>query len=249
MSGKRGLVADRIRVGYGDVIAVWDVSLTVAASEVVALVGRNGGGKSTTVRAIAGLLPLTKGRVTLDGEDLIGIPVHARAGRGLSVVPEGRRIFRSFTVERNLALGLIGLRARSALARQRYERVFDRLPILADRRTAVAGSLSGGQQQLLAIAQALMSGPSCLVLDEPTAGLSPSAVHDVYELTMGLVADGIGVLLVEERADLVADVATRIVRLDQGRVSAVTRPCSELGEPSRGAGQQHSPITHGGKLQ
>ena len=213
-----GLAVESIEVAYGDVIAVWDVSFVVRPGEVVGMVGRNGVGKSTTVNAIAGLLPLRSGAISLDGSAIDHLRVDERAALGLAVVPEGRRIFRSFTVERNLALGSLNVGDNGAGVSERLQLIYERLPILADRRTQVAGSLSGGQQQLLAIAQALVAHPRYLVLDEPTAGLSPVVIRDVYELTAAALGDGIGVLLVEERADLVADVASRIVRIDRGRV-------------------------------
>ena len=216
-----------IAAAYGDVPALWDVSLGVASGQVTALLGRNGAGKTTTLRTIAGLNRATRGTVALEGRDIAGLPAHRRAGAGIALVQENKRIFRQRTVEENLLLGGYPARSQRRELRARCEQMYERFPVLGERRAGRAGSLSGGQQQMLAIAQALMAGPKVLMLDEPSAGLAPSAVGDTLRLVRELCDEGLGVLLVEQSAETSVAAADRVVVLDIGRV-VLDRPASEV---------------------
>lgn len=216
-----------LATGYGDIRAVWDVSLQVTAGEVTALLGRNGAGKTTTLRAVAGLNRADAGSITFDGRDVTGLPPHRRVGAGIGMVQEGKRIFRRRTVEENLLLGgyTRGLPKRRLQAE--LDPVYAMFPVLADRRTTVAGQLSGGQQQMLAIGQALMAKPTLLMLDEPSGGLAPAIVAEVMATVAALKASGIGVLLVEQAVTAAFEVADRVTVLDVGRV-VLDRPASEI---------------------
>lgn len=205
-----------LATGYGDLRAVFDVSLDVMPGSVTAVLGRNGAGKTTTLRAVAGLNPTSSGSILLEGEPLGSVPAHARARRGIAYVQEGKRIFRNRTVEENLLLGTYA-HPHPKLARAHIAEQYDRFPILAERRKRPAASLSGGQQQMLAIAQAVVAGPKVLLLDEPSAGLAPSVVADVRSVIDELRSSGLGVLLVEQAMELALSLADRVVVLDLGR--------------------------------
>lgn len=207
--------------GYGagpDVLH--DAAITVASGEAVALVGLNGAGKSTLVRSICGLLPVRSGSVLLDGVDVTRATADARARRGLMLVPEGRELCASLTVEQNLLIGTcpIPRAERKRLGSENRERVYGLFPILADRRRQLAGSLSGGQQQMVAIGRALMSAPRLLVLDEPSLGLAPLLVHEIFESLSGLKEAGLTLLLVEQNATIALRFADRAYHLELGRV-------------------------------
>jgi branched-chain amino acid transport system ATP-binding protein len=206
------------RIAYGDLTAVWDVSLTLRAGTTCALVGRNGAGKSTLLLGIVGLLPLKAGTLELDGEDLTHVPSHRRTSRGIALVPEGKRVFRDMTVRENLLLGGFSRRGRSGET-QILEGAFARFPALAPRQDERAGALSGGQQQMLALAQALVSEPRVLLLDEPASGLAPAIVEEVYAAIEDLKAEGISIVLVEQELDKVlGGIADDVVLVDSGRV-------------------------------
>lgn len=207
-----------ISAGYGDLIAVRDVSVQASAGELVAIIGRNGAGKSTTLLAIAGVLKARSGSIVLDGTDVTSRPVVRRITLGLSCVPEGRQIFRRRTVTENLALGTYPLRLRRRDRQQRIEQIFGRFPLLADNKTVRADQLSGGQQQLLAIAQALMAQPRVLLLDEPSAGLAPAMFDLVLDVVDELRAAGTAIILVEQLVNDVMNRADKLVILDEGRV-------------------------------
>ncbi|MEU5694370.1 ABC transporter ATP-binding protein [Actinosynnema sp. NPDC020468] len=219
-----------LATGYGDIRAVWDVSLEVLPGKLTVLLGRNGAGKTTTLRAIAGLNKADAGVVRFRGEDVTGVRAHRRVAAGIAFVQEGKRIFRRRTIEENLLLGgyVRGLGKRKLTAE--LEPIYALFPVLAQRRDAVAGALSGGQQQMLAIGQALMSSPSLLMLDEPSGGLAPAIVAEVMDTVAGLKQTGIGVLLVEQAAASVLPHADRVVVLDVGRV-VLDRPASEVDGP------------------
>jgi branched-chain amino acid transport system ATP-binding protein len=212
------LEVERIATGYGDLRAVWDVSLRVGAGEVTALLGRNGAGKTTVLRALAGLNRLNDGHIRLDGRDMGNAPPYARVAAGIAYVQEGKRIFRSLSVEDNLVLGghsrRLGRRALAADADEKYEM----FPILGERRRDQAGALSGGQQQMLAIATALMGRPKILMLDEPSAGLAPTIVGDVLNAIAAMKSAGLALLLVEQAVDFALAVADDVVVIDLGRV-------------------------------
>ena len=189
-----------LSAGYGHVEVLRDVALEVAEGAIVALVGSNGAGKSTLLRTLSGLLrPAVGGRIVFAGRDIAGAAPHRIIDLGLLHVAEGRRLFRRQSVHANLELGLYGTRLDKATERRRYAFVYELFPMLAERPQALAGILSGGQQQMLAIAQALMREPRLLMLDEPSLGLAPLYVERVVEIVKGLNAQGISILLVEQR--------------------------------------------------
>jgi len=225
------LDVERLEVGYGDAVAIWDVSLSVRAGELVTVVGPNGAGKTTLIDAIAGLLPVRAGRVRLDERDLASVPPHALCGRGIALVPEGRRLFSAMTVEENLEIGCYAPAAR-ARRRQSLERVYATFPILRERRRQLAGSLSGGQQQMVAIGRALMAMPRLLLLDEPSLGLAPQIVDQVFEVVAAIHAEGVAVLLVEQNIVQAFAIAARAYVLEQGRIVAAGAP-SELARDAR----------------
>lgn len=210
------LVVRQLAAGYGDVRAVWDVSLDVHEGEVAVVFGRNGAGKTTTVMTIAGLLKADRGTVELDGRDITNLPAHRRVGLGLALVQEGKRIFRQRTVEENLQIGGQALSRR--VLNESLRRQYELFPVLAEKRRLLAGSLSGGQQQMLAIGQALMPGPRLVMLDEPSAGLAPSIVKQVMEVVLTLKREGIGVLLIEQLVSQALAIADHVTVLDRGRI-------------------------------
>ena len=206
-----------LTVSYGDLRVLWGVSFTVGAGELVALIGPNGAGKSTALKAIAGLIPAEAGRVTFDGASLLDEPPHTRIRRGLSLVPEGRGLFPAMTVQENLELGGFAMPPPDGLPAA-IERVSTLFPIVAARRRQLAGTLSGGEQQMLAIAMALLSRPRLLVLDEPSLGLAPLVVDHLYRAIARLRRDGLTILLVEQQVFLALELADRAYVLETGRI-------------------------------
>jgi branched-chain amino acid transport system ATP-binding protein len=212
------LQVDGIASGYGDVPVLDDVSLTVGTDEIVAVVGANGAGKTTLLSTIAGLLACTAGRIRFDGEAVETLPAHAIVTRGLVMVPEGGRLFPFMTVLENLELGAFNASARPRL-KASLDDVLTHFPILAERRQQLAGSLSGGERQMCAIARAMMSQPKLLMLDEPSLGLSPQMVERVFELIVSLARQkGIAVLLVEQNVGDALGMASRGYVIERGRV-------------------------------
>ena len=209
------LEVDHLASGYGDLRAVWDVSLSVAPGGITLLVGRNGAGKSTTLMAIAGLLPVHEGTIRYQGTDLTTMSVRDRVRGGVSFAPEGKRVFPSLTVEKNLLVsgGVLNRKRRKS----KLAEVFERFPLLAEHRARKASALSGGQQQVLAIGQALMGDTRLLMLDEPSAGLAPKIFADVIGAVKQLAAEGVSVLLVEQVIDVALPAADRVVLIDRGR--------------------------------
>jgi branched-chain amino acid transport system ATP-binding protein len=201
-----------IDVYYGDAQALWSVDLNVAEGEIVCIVGPNGAGKSTLVQAIAGLLPVREGYIAVDGTDITRLPAHRVCDRGVAIVPEGRRIFPGMTVSDNLDLGAYRPDARRRHAEMRRH-VLDLFPRLEERSRQLAGSLSGGEQQMLAIGRALMACPRILLLDEPSLGLAPVIVV-IGEINRS----GVAVLLVEQNVQRALDIASRAYLLSEGRV-------------------------------
>ena len=207
-----------VHVHYGRLAAVRGISLTVAPGEVVCLVGPNGAGKSTTLLTIAGVLTPTQGVVTFGQTAISGLSPEAVARRGLSMVPEGRRIFSSLTVEENLRIGSYGRTDRHAVERE-VSRIFEEFPILASRRTVRAGKLSGGEQQQLAIGRALLTGAKLILVDEPSLGLAPMMVERVYGILRDLRDKrGVTLLIVEESSERAVDAADRIYVLRRGLI-------------------------------
>ncbi len=207
-------VAD-LHAGYGPVAVLQGVSLSVAAGEVLCLMGRNGAGKSTTLKAIMGLVRAGAGSVTLDGTRLTGLPAHEVPRLGVAWVPQGRRLFAELTVAENLEVGLL-TRGHGAATRERALTLF---PRLRERLGQVSGTLSGGEQQMLAIARALCTEPKVLLLDEPTEGLQPSMIALIRETILTLKAAGVGILLVEQRVEAALAVADRMSFLQAGRTA------------------------------
>jgi branched-chain amino acid transport system ATP-binding protein len=202
---------------YGAVQVLHDVSLFVGASEIVGLVGANAAGKSTLMFALAGLRTTYQGQILLEGVEVNSLPAYERPGKGLVLVPERRRLFPYMTVMENLEIGAYSLAARSA-ARQTLQEVFTVLPVLAERRKQVAGSMSGGEQQMLAIGRALMAKPRVLLLDEPTEGLAPIYVKLLFDLITGLRATGLTVMIVEQNVHNVLLTSDRAYVLENGRI-------------------------------
>ena len=203
--------------GYGDIVAVDNLSFTIGAGEIFGLVGANGAGKSATIMSLAGLLPVRSGAVRLDGRDITAVPAHARIDRGIALVPEGRRVFGDLSVDENLTVG--GTRLGGDALERNRERVFDTFARLAERRRQLAGSLSGGEQQMLAIGRAMMAEPSLLLIDELSLGLMPIAVDECYRALSDLQRDGLAILLVEQSTERVLRTADRIAILESGRLA------------------------------
>jgi branched-chain amino acid transport system ATP-binding protein len=202
---------------YGDLQVVWDVSVDVWPATITALLGRNGAGKTSALRAITGLNRLTGGEVAFRGQDISRAKAHARVRSGIAFVQEGKRVFRKLSVEQNLLVGGYPIRKRRTHVRANLEHTYDLFPVLAEKRRSPAASLSGGQQQMLAIGQALMAEPSLLVLDEPSGGLAPVVMKEVMEKVGELRQTGLGVLLVEQAVEAVLEIADHVVVLDLGR--------------------------------
>jgi branched-chain amino acid transport system ATP-binding protein len=231
MSPEIGVAAQGISAGYGRIEVLHDVSLAAAPGELVAVVGANGAGKTTLLRALSGLLVPASGRVRLAGRDVTGAGPEAIAAAGLAHVPENRLVFPTLTVEDNLALGAWTRRRDRAGNRERRERVLARFPRLADRLAQPAGTLSGGEQQMLSIGRGLMAGPAVLVLDEPSLGLAPRVVREIFATLAALRTDDeLAIVLVEQNVRAAFKVADRSVVLDRGRVLLEGRPDELLGD-------------------
>ncbi len=224
------LELNSIRVAYGAATALWDMSLTVAAGELLCVVGPNSAGKSTLINTIAGLNRLSAGSYLLDGKDLSRMPPHRFCAEGIALVPESRRLFGQMTVRENLELGSYAAHAKPHRA-QSLERVCALFPMLVSRLSQPASSLSGGQQQMVAIGRALMARPRLLLLDEPSLGLAPSVVHDMFEAIRTIHAEGMAVLLVEQNVGMALAVADRGAVLEEGRIVASGTPGELAGRP------------------
>jgi branched-chain amino acid transport system ATP-binding protein len=211
------LEVDDVHAYYGHIHALKGLSLTVAEGEIVTLIGANGAGKSTTLNANCGLVLPREGQIRLYGDDLRGIPAHEIVGRGVVQVPEGRRVFARLTVEENLHMGGYTV-ASSADVKAGVEHAFEMCPRLKERRTQVAGTLSGGEQQMLAIGRALMAKPKVLLLDEPSMGLSPVLVEGIFDTIERLHSEGTTILLVEQNARMALQVADRGYVIETGRI-------------------------------
>ena len=212
------LTVEDVVVAYGAVEALHGVSLTVAEGEIVTLIGANGAGKTTTLRTVSGMLAPRAGRVTLDGEAIQGVAPERLVRRGLCHVPEGRRIFTALTVRENLEMGAYTVRSATVVA-ARLERVLALFPRLLERIAQPGGTLSGGEQQMLAIGRALMAGPRLLLLDEPSLGLAPLLVQQIFrEIARINREDGVSILLVEQNAHLALSLAHRGYVLETGRI-------------------------------
>jgi branched-chain amino acid transport system ATP-binding protein len=211
------LEIDDLHVSYDNIEALKGVSLEVEAKEIVTLIGANGAGKTTTLRAISGLIRPRSGDIRFDGESLAGVAPHAIAARGVLQAPEGRRIFARLTVAENLAMGAFTRRDVRAIAADR-ERMLELFPRLRERLRQVAGTLSGGEQQMLATARALMGRPRVLMMDEPSMGLSPLMVDSVFETIRTINEQGVAILLIEQNALMALDAADRAYVMESGRI-------------------------------
>ncbi|RMX08737.1 ABC transporter ATP-binding protein [Corticibacter populi] len=204
-------------VSYGGIRAVRHLNLHVDQGELVALIGANGAGKSTTLRAICGLVPLAGGQIRYLGANLAGQPVHSLVRQGLVMVPEGRGIFPQLSIEENLQMGAYSRHDRAAIA-QDLERVYVQFPRLAERRRQTAGTLSGGEQQMLAMGRAVLSRPKLLLLDEPTMGLAPIMVERIFEVVREIAREGVTILLIEQNARLALELSQRGYVMESGEL-------------------------------
>ena len=221
------LKVESIDVAYGEIRALKGVGLEVGRGEIVTILGNNGAGKTTTLKTISGLLHPTRGAIMLEDESLLAVPPHAIVSRGIAHVPEGRRIFNRLTVRENLLMGAY-LRSDAGVSAD-LERVFGLFPRLAERLTQVAGTLSGGEQQMLAIGRALMANPRLLLLDEPSMGLAPVLVEQIFDTISDINRQGMTILLVEQNAAMALSIAHRGYVLETGSI-ALTGTAAELSE-------------------
>ena len=219
-----------LKVGYGDATAVWDVSLHVDAGEIVSVIGPNGAGKTTLINAMAGLLRSRGGTLRFGGADMTKVRAHDFCSHGIALVPEGRRLFVKMSVEENLELGCYLPAARAKRA-ETLERVYGLFPILRDKRHQPAGELSGGQQQMVAIGRALMAQPRIVLFDEPSLGLAPTIVDDMFDIIVRVRDEGVAVLLVEQNVLKALDVADRAYVLEQGRIVGEGLPDELITQP------------------
>jgi branched-chain amino acid transport system ATP-binding protein len=224
------LEVHELQVAYGAAPALWGVTLRLQAGELLSVVGPNGAGKTTLVNTLAGILRARSGRIVFEGRDLTQWPAHRFCEAGIAVVPEGRRLFTTMTVRENLELGSL-LPAAKVQRQASFDGVLALFPALKAKLDSAAGELSGGQQQMVAIARALMARPRLLLLDEPSLGLSPLVVHEMFGAIRRVNADGVSVLLVEQNVAMAMQVATRAYVLEEGRVVAEGTPHDLMQQP------------------
>lgn len=215
-----------INVYYGAIHAIKGISLSVEEGEIVTLIGANGAGKSTTLRTISGLLKPKTGEINFLGKNIAGVPAHKIVREGISQVPEGRRIFAEMTVQENLELGAF-TRSDNDEVQNDFKMVFGRFPRLEERKSQLAGTLSGGEQQMLAMGRALMSRPKLLLLDEPSMGLAPLLIKEIFNIIVDINKTGTTVLLVEQNANMALSIANRAYVLETGRIT-ITGDAKEL---------------------
>lgn len=218
-----------IHVAYGPVKALYGVSFKVQPSEILCLLGRNGAGKTTIMKSIMGLLPVSEGSVSLEGENLNTLPAHLVPRLGIGYIPQGRRLFSELTVDENIEIGLM-TRKQGADTR---EWVLDLFPRLRDRLTQQAGTLSGGEQQMLATARALCVRPKVLLLDEPTEGLQPSMIVQIRQVIVKMKEEGIAIVLVEQRVDAVLSIADRVTFIESGKDVETTTAAALRDDPDK----------------
>ena len=226
------LEVEKLELAYGPVAVCRDISLRLDRGEIVALIGANGAGKSTTLRAIAGVLSPRLGTIRFSGQDVTGMPSYERSKLGIALVPEGRHVFPFLTVRENLELGGFNVRNDAAKVRQRMDGVFAMFPRLSERSSQNAGTLSGGEQQMLVLGRAMMSEPKLLCLDEPSLGLAPLVVRDIFRTIRTINESGTSVLLVEQNARYALETASRGYVLQTGSIM-VSGTCAELAKDTR----------------
>jgi len=219
-----------VKIAYGAIEAVKGISLELAKGELVSLIGANGAGKTTTLNAIAGTLGVSAGELLYDGKRIEKLPAHKRLRQGLALVPEGRGIFTRLTVEENLRMGAYCRRDNEAIEAD-MERVFSMLPRVKERLQQVAGTLSGGEQQMVAIGRALLSRPRLLLLDEPSMGLAPLVVEKIFEVIRSVAAEGVTILLVEQNANLALEFSQRAYVMESGTITLTGSGADLLADP------------------
>jgi branched-chain amino acid transport system ATP-binding protein len=219
-----------LQVAYGGIQAVKGIDLHVDQGELVCLIGANGAGKTTTLKGITGLQPVKSGKIHYAGEDITGKPAFQLVRKGLSMVPEGRGVFGALTIEENLAMGAYARDDRSAI-KDDVERVFALFPRLKERRKQTAGTLSGGEQQMLAMGRAIMSRPKLLLLDEPSMGLAPLMVQKVFETVVAISREGVTILLIEQNAKLALEVSSRGYVMESGEITLQGKAKQLLSDP------------------
>jgi branched-chain amino acid transport system ATP-binding protein len=219
-----------LKVAYGGIQAVKGIDLEVAQGELVCLIGANGAGKTTTLKGITGLQPVKSGKIFYAGADITGKPAFQLVRRGLSMVPEGRGVFGALTIEENLAMGAYARDDRMAIKAD-VERVFELFPRLKERRKQTAGTLSGGEQQMLAMGRAMMSRPKLLLLDEPSMGLAPLMVQKVFETVIAISKEGVTILLIEQNAKLALEVSSRGYVMESGEITLQGQAAQLLSDP------------------
>jgi branched-chain amino acid transport system ATP-binding protein len=217
---------DNIRAGYGAINVLWDLSLSIAPGKLTTIIGPNGAGKTTLLRAVMGLVPLSQGTISLDGKPLGSMPTWKMSEVSMAMVPEGRMVFRDMTVEENLMMGAFAPAHRAA-ARANLDRSYQMFPRLRERRKQLAGSLSGGEAQMLAMARGLMSDPRLLIIDEPSLGLAPVMVNELFEILRQLKQDKRTIVLVEQNTQRAVGVADHVYLMQSGRV-VLSQPAAEV---------------------
>lgn len=220
------LEVDQVRAGYGAINVLWDVSLKAEAGKLTTIIGPNGAGKTTLLRAIMGLVPVTAGEIRLNGQRLNGTPTWEMADHGIAMIPEGRMVFRDMSVEENLIMGAFH-KSHRPHAKRRLEEAYDMFPRLRERRTQLAGSLSGGEAQMLAMARGLMSDPRLLIIDEPSLGLAPLVVNELFDILARLRAGDRTIILVEQNTERAIGVADQVNLVQSGKV-ALTQAATEI---------------------
>ena len=215
-----------LRAGYGALNVLWDVDLAFAPGRLTTIIGPNGAGKTTLLRAIMGQIPVTRGEIELDGRALVGTPTWRMGESGIVMIPEGRMVFRDMSVEENLLLGAYAVRRRVGIAK-RIGDAYAMFPRLAERRMQLAGSLSGGEAQMLAMARGLMSEPKLLLIDEPSLGLAPVVVREIFALLARLKAEGRTIVLVEQNTHRAVAIADQVYLLQSGRV-VLSQPAADV---------------------
>jgi branched-chain amino acid transport system ATP-binding protein len=224
------LEIDGLEAGYGEVQVLWGISLKVPRGRLTTIVGANGAGKTTTLKAVTGTIAAWQGRIRFEGEDVTRLPAHAKAARGLVLVPEGRQLFSAMSVEENLEMGAFAKRAAERYS-ERLAEVFTLFPRLAERRRQQAGTLSGGEQQMLAIARGLMTRPELLIIDELSLGLAPVVVHQLFATLKKLKEAGLTILLVEQNVHLAFAVSDHAYVIAEGRVVSDGPPATLAARP------------------